>query len=97
LKINLSTTISMKRSRRELSIDKVIYSGTFKCNQITLCPVVLRSYLKQRLVGACAGAQPSKRFSLSHLKMDSKVTGRNDFQESLDAASRPELVQIPAY
>jgi len=36
LKINLSTTISMKRSRRELSIDMVIHRGIVKNNQITL-------------------------------------------------------------
>ena len=35
-KINLSTTISMKRSRRELSIDILIHRGIFKNNQITL-------------------------------------------------------------
>jgi len=33
LKINLSTPISMKRSRRELSIDLVIRRGIFKNNQ----------------------------------------------------------------
>ena len=38
LKINLSTTISMERSRRELSIDMVIHRGIFKNNQITLFP-----------------------------------------------------------
>jgi len=36
LKLNLSTTISMKRSRRELSIDMVIPKGIFENNQITL-------------------------------------------------------------
>jgi len=36
LKIKPSTTISMKRSRRELSIDMVIHRGIFKNNQITL-------------------------------------------------------------
>jgi len=38
LKINLSTTISMERSRRELSIDVVIHKGILKNNQITLFP-----------------------------------------------------------
>jgi len=38
LKINLPTTISMKRSRGELSIDMVIHMGIFKNNQITLFP-----------------------------------------------------------
>jgi len=32
LKINLSTTTSIKRSRRELSIDMVIHRGIFKNN-----------------------------------------------------------------
>jgi len=32
LKINLSTTISIKRSRRELSIDVVIHRAIFKSN-----------------------------------------------------------------
>jgi len=36
LKINLSTSISTKRSRRELSIDIVVHRGAFKNNQITL-------------------------------------------------------------
>jgi len=36
--INLSTTISMKRSRRELSIDVIIHKGIFNNNQITLFP-----------------------------------------------------------
>jgi len=36
LKINLSTTTSMKRSRRELSIDIVIQRGIFQNNQTTL-------------------------------------------------------------
>jgi len=35
-KINLSRTISMKRSRRELSIDMVIHRDIFKYNEITL-------------------------------------------------------------
>jgi len=39
LKINLLTTISMKRSRRELFIHRVIQRGIFKNNQITLSPV----------------------------------------------------------
>ena len=34
-KINLSTTISMKSSRRELSIDMVVHGRIFKNNQIT--------------------------------------------------------------
>jgi len=38
LKINLSTTLSMKTSRRELSIDMVIYRVIFKNNQTTLFP-----------------------------------------------------------
>jgi len=37
LKINLSTAISMKRSRRELSFDMVIHGGILK-KQITLFP-----------------------------------------------------------
>jgi len=37
-KKNLSTTILMKRSRRQLSTDMVIHSGIFKNNQITLLP-----------------------------------------------------------
>jgi len=35
-KINLLTTISMKRSRRELSFDTVIDRGVSKNNKITL-------------------------------------------------------------
>jgi len=38
LKINLSTTIPMKRSGRELSIDVVIHMGIFKNSQIRLLP-----------------------------------------------------------
>jgi len=38
LKINLSTSISMKRSRRELSIDMVIHRNIFKNNQVKLSP-----------------------------------------------------------
>jgi len=38
LKINLSSGISMKRSRRELSIDMVICRGVYENNQITLFP-----------------------------------------------------------
>ena len=38
LKINLSTTISMERSRREFSIDVVIFRGICKNNQSTLFP-----------------------------------------------------------
>jgi len=38
LKKSRSTTISMKRSRRELSIDMVIHWGIFKINQIILLP-----------------------------------------------------------
>jgi len=55
LKINLPTTISMKRSRWELSIDMVINRGTFKNTQITLFPF-LPSYLKQRLVFTVEGS-----------------------------------------
>ena len=48
LKINLPTTISMKTSRRELSIDMVIYRGILMTK---LCSsLVLPSYLKQGLV-----------------------------------------------
>jgi len=36
LKINLSTTLSMKKSRRELSIDMIIYRSNYKNNQIRL-------------------------------------------------------------
>jgi len=36
--INLSTTISINRPRRELTIDMVIHSGIFKNNQIALFP-----------------------------------------------------------
>jgi len=36
--IKLTTTTSIKRSRRELSIDMVIYRGTFKDNRNTLLP-----------------------------------------------------------
>jgi len=36
LKINRSTTISMKRSRRELSIDMVIHWGIFEKKYIAL-------------------------------------------------------------
>jgi len=49
LKINLSTTISMNRARRELSIDTVIHRGIFKNIQIALFPL-LPWYLKQGLV-----------------------------------------------
>jgi len=38
LKINLSTTTSMKRSRQELFIDMVIQTVIFEFNQITLFP-----------------------------------------------------------
>jgi len=38
LKINLSTVIETKRSRGELSIEKVIRIGIFKNNQFTLSP-----------------------------------------------------------
>jgi len=48
LKINLSTVISMKTSRQELSIDMVIHRVICKNYQITLFPV-LPSYLKQWL------------------------------------------------
>jgi len=37
-RINLLTTISMKRSRRELSIDEVVHRSISKNNQITLFP-----------------------------------------------------------
>jgi len=37
-KINLSTTVSMKISCRELSIGIVIHRGIFKNNQSTLIP-----------------------------------------------------------
>jgi len=36
--INLSTSMSIKRSRRELSIDMIIQRGIFKNNQIKLFP-----------------------------------------------------------
>jgi len=38
LNINLQTTISMKRSLRELSIDMIIQRCIFKYNQISLFP-----------------------------------------------------------
>jgi len=38
LKINLPTAISMKKYRRELSIDMIIDRGIFKNNQISLSP-----------------------------------------------------------
>jgi len=38
LKINLSTTISMKRSRHELSIDMVIHRAIFRNNHFKLFP-----------------------------------------------------------
>jgi len=38
LKINPRTTISMERSRRELSIDMAIHLGIIKNNQFTLSP-----------------------------------------------------------
>jgi len=38
LKINLSTTISMKRSRPKLFIDMNIHGDIFKNNQIALFP-----------------------------------------------------------
>jgi len=38
LKINISITISMKRSRQELSIDMVIHWGIFKYKEIALLP-----------------------------------------------------------
>jgi len=38
MKMNLSTTISMKRSRRELSIDMVIQRGIYKNKHITHLP-----------------------------------------------------------
>jgi len=38
LKINLSTTIAMNGSRRELSIDIIIHWGIFKNNPISLFP-----------------------------------------------------------
>jgi len=38
IKINLTTTILMKRSRRELSIDMLIQGVIFENNQITLFP-----------------------------------------------------------
>jgi len=48
VKINLSTTLSMKRSRRELSIDMVPHSGIY-LKKNTLFSV-LPSYLRQGLV-----------------------------------------------
>ena len=45
LKTNLLTIISMKRSRRELSIDMVIHRSIFKNNLITL--FLCFTYLKQ--------------------------------------------------
>ena len=50
LKINLSTTVSMKRSRRELSIKIVIQKSTSKSNNVTHSPCFIRSYLKQGLI-----------------------------------------------
>jgi len=44
-KINLSTIISMKTFRWELSFDVVIEMGIFKINQIMLFPPGLRSNL----------------------------------------------------
>jgi len=38
VKINLLTTMSMKNSRRELSIDMVVLKDIFNNNQITLFP-----------------------------------------------------------
>jgi len=59
LKINLSTTISMKRSRRELSIDMVIHKKIFENNQITLLSSrVLPSYQKQGLDFTVFTTQP---------------------------------------
>jgi len=47
LKINLSTTISTKRSRRGLSNDMVSPKVFFKNNQITLIRCLPHSFLKQ--------------------------------------------------
>jgi len=38
LKTNLSTAISMKRSRRELSIDMFIHKSIYKNDEITFIP-----------------------------------------------------------
>jgi len=47
---NLSTTIPMKRSPRELFVDMVILIGILKNNEMTLFPCFTYSYLKQALV-----------------------------------------------
>jgi len=48
LKINLSTTISMKRSHREFSIDMVIHTGIIQNNrtQLFLCFIIPKTEIK---------------------------------------------------